>query len=186
MQARHSQELKKFTPPLKKFLTVVFAFDKLRPYLVLSKLIVYIDHYALWYILIKTDAKLYLIRQVLLLQAFDLEIKYKRESKNLVADHLSQLENNDDLSHKRQKLIILFLRNNFTKFMQYRKKNNPGLPTLQTTQPHASSHSGSATIKRRNSSLNSKIIFGRNLIYFVFTLIRQFGTVCHIQNIQIS
>ncbi|GKF41468.1 hypothetical protein Tco_0124810, partial [Tanacetum coccineum] len=43
----------------------------------------------------KQDAKPRLIRWVLLLQGFDIEIKDKKGAKNLAADHLSRLENPD-------------------------------------------------------------------------------------------
>ncbi|GJX94974.1 reverse transcriptase domain-containing protein [Tanacetum coccineum] len=46
-------------------------------------------------ILCKQDAKPRLIRWVLLLQGFDIEIKDKKRAENLVADHLSRLENSD-------------------------------------------------------------------------------------------
>ncbi|KAK6125916.1 hypothetical protein DH2020_040345 [Rehmannia glutinosa] len=62
----------------KELLAVVFAFDKFRSFLILSKVIVYTDHSALRYLLDKNDAKPRIIRWVLLLQEFDVEIKDKR------------------------------------------------------------------------------------------------------------
>nr|GEZ30873.1 reverse transcriptase domain-containing protein [Tanacetum cinerariifolium] len=72
---------------------VMYAFEKFRPYLVLSKSIVYTDHSALMYLLSKKDAKPRLILWVLLLQEFDIIIRDKKRMKNLAADHLSRLEN---------------------------------------------------------------------------------------------
>nr|GEV19407.1 reverse transcriptase domain-containing protein [Tanacetum cinerariifolium] len=74
-------------------LAIVYAFEKFRPYLVLSKSIVYTDHSALKYLLSKQDAKQRLIRWVLLLQEFDIIIRDKKGTENLAADHLSRLEN---------------------------------------------------------------------------------------------
>nr|GEX48788.1 reverse transcriptase domain-containing protein [Tanacetum cinerariifolium] len=71
----------------------VYAFEKFRPYLVLSKSIVYTNHSALKYLLSKQDAKPRLLRWVLLLQEFDITICDKKGSENLAADHLSRLEN---------------------------------------------------------------------------------------------
>nr|GEY59786.1 reverse transcriptase domain-containing protein [Tanacetum cinerariifolium] len=71
----------------------LYAFEKFRPYLVLSKSIVYTDHSALKYLLSKQDAKPRLIQWVLLLQDFDIIIRDKKGTENLAADHLSRLEN---------------------------------------------------------------------------------------------
>ncbi|KAJ0918834.1 putative nucleotidyltransferase, Ribonuclease H [Helianthus annuus] len=76
----------------KELLAVVFAFDKFRSYLVLSKTVVYTDHAAIRYLFKKQDAKPRLIRWILLLQEFDIEIKDKRGAENTAADHLSHLE----------------------------------------------------------------------------------------------
>ncbi|GJZ47088.1 reverse transcriptase domain-containing protein, partial [Tanacetum coccineum] len=56
-----------YTTVEKEMLAVVYAFEKFRPYLVLSKSIVYTDHSALKYLLSKQDAKPRLLRWVLLL-----------------------------------------------------------------------------------------------------------------------
>ena len=80
-----------YTTTKKELLAVVFALEKFHPYILGSKIIIYTDHAALKYLLSKKEAKPRLIRWELLLQKFDLEIKDKKGSKNLVADHLSRL-----------------------------------------------------------------------------------------------
>ncbi|GJS53202.1 reverse transcriptase domain-containing protein [Tanacetum coccineum] len=82
-----------YTTTEKELLAVVYAFEKFRPYLVLSKTIVYTDHSALKYLLAKQDAKPRLLRWILLLQEFDVIIRDKKGAENLAADHLSRLEN---------------------------------------------------------------------------------------------
>jgi hypothetical protein len=76
----------------KELLAVVFAIEKFRSYLVGTKVIVYINHAAPKYLLTKKDAKPCLIRWILLLQEFDLEIRDKKEVGNSVANHLSHLQ----------------------------------------------------------------------------------------------
>ncbi|KAF5755478.1 putative nucleotidyltransferase, Ribonuclease H [Helianthus annuus] len=81
-----------YTTTEKELLAVVFAFDKFRSYLVLSKTIVFTDHSALRFLFQKKDAKPRLIRWILLLSEFDIEIRDKRGAENVAADHLSRLE----------------------------------------------------------------------------------------------
>ncbi|GJS16327.1 reverse transcriptase domain-containing protein [Tanacetum coccineum] len=82
-----------YTTMEKELLAVVYAFEKFRPYLVLLKTIVYTDHSALKYLLVKQDVKPRLLRWILLLQEFDVIIRDKKGAENLAADHLSRLEN---------------------------------------------------------------------------------------------
>ncbi|KAK8640169.1 hypothetical protein V6N13_007928 [Hibiscus sabdariffa] len=82
-----------YTTTEKELLAVIFAFDKFRSYLLGTKVTVFTDHSAIKYLLSKKDAKPRLIRWILLLQEFDVEIIDKKGTENQVADHLSRLEN---------------------------------------------------------------------------------------------
>ncbi|GJY13705.1 reverse transcriptase domain-containing protein [Tanacetum coccineum] len=82
-----------YTTIEKELLAVVYAFEKFRSYLIISKTVVYTNHSALKYLFSKQDAKPRLIRWVMLLQEFTIEIKDKKGSENLAADHLYRLEN---------------------------------------------------------------------------------------------
>ncbi|XP_076926509.1 uncharacterized protein LOC143589705 [Bidens hawaiensis] len=83
---------KNYTITKKELLAVVFTFSKFRSYLVLSKTTVFTDHAALRFLFHKKDAKPRLIRWILLLSEFDIEIKDKRGAENVAANHLSRLE----------------------------------------------------------------------------------------------
>ena len=107
----------------KELLAVVFAIDKFISYLVGAKVIIYSDHAALKYLLTKKDAKPHLIRRILLLQEFYLEIKDKNRVENSIADHLSrmQFENPQELP----------IDNTLQDDMLYRiNRSDPGMPIL--------------------------------------------------------
>ncbi|RDX79033.1 Retrovirus-related Pol polyprotein from transposon 17.6, partial [Mucuna pruriens] len=80
-----------YTTTEKELLAIVFALDKFRAYLISSRIIVLSNHAALRYLLKKPDAKPILIRWMLLLQEFNIEIRDKKGAENFVADHLSRI-----------------------------------------------------------------------------------------------
>nr|GEY54353.1 reverse transcriptase domain-containing protein [Tanacetum cinerariifolium] len=82
-----------YTMTEKEMLAIVYAFEKFRSYLVMNKSIVHTDHFALKYLFAKKDTKARLLRWVLLLQEFDFKVLDTKGAENLVADHLSRLEN---------------------------------------------------------------------------------------------
>ncbi|GJW36852.1 DNA-directed DNA polymerase [Tanacetum coccineum] len=84
-----------YTTTEKELLAVVFSFDKFRPYLILSKTIVYTDHSALKYLFSRQDAKPRLIR----LENPDLGVFTKEEIADEFPDeHIMMLKakSNDD------------------------------------------------------------------------------------------
>ena len=83
---------KNYSTTEKEMLAMVFSYEKFRPYILGSRVIILTDHAAIRYLMAKKDAKPRLIIWALLLQEFDLEIKDKKASGNMIADHLSRLE----------------------------------------------------------------------------------------------
>jgi len=82
---------------------VAFSLDKFCSYLIGAKVIVYTDHSALKYLLKKSDAKPRLIKWILL-QDFDLDIRDKKGVENLIANHLSRIENNGEEQTKEKQI----------------------------------------------------------------------------------
>ncbi|XP_060182513.1 uncharacterized protein LOC132612209 [Lycium barbarum] len=81
-----------------ELLAIVFAFEKFRAYLLGTHVVVHNDHAALRYLMKNKDAKPRLIRWVLILQEFDIEVKDRKGCENQVADHLSHIEEGGSLS----------------------------------------------------------------------------------------
>ena len=80
-----------YTTTEKELLAVVYVLDKFCAYLLGVEIIIFTDHSALKYLLTKQNAKARLIRWILLLHEFNLQIRDKKVVENLVADHLSRL-----------------------------------------------------------------------------------------------
>ena len=72
-------------------LAMVFSVKKYRHYLLMNKVIFFVDHMALRYLVNKPDLSGRLARWILLLTEFDYTVQYKPGKMNLQADHLSPL-----------------------------------------------------------------------------------------------
>ena len=72
----------------KEMLAIVFACENFRPYILGSNIIIHTDHTAIKHLMEREEAKPRLIRWVLLLEEFDLEIKDKKGCDNVIVDHL--------------------------------------------------------------------------------------------------
>ena len=92
----------------KEMLAIVFACEKFRPYILQSHVIIHTDHAAIKYLMAMKEAKPRLIRWVLLLQEFDLEIKEKKGSDNVIANHLSRVEK-ATVQEERREIVENFL-----------------------------------------------------------------------------
>ncbi|GJS77818.1 reverse transcriptase domain-containing protein [Tanacetum coccineum] len=109
-----------YTTTEKELLAVVYAFEKFRSYLVMSKSIVYTDHVF--------ASKLYLCQKMLperlmrwkvyyIAIDFDIEIpRQEREYENLAADHLSRLVNPASRQIGTKEINEAFLRNSWIYF----------------------------------------------------------------------
>ena len=71
---------------------MVFSCEKFRTYILGSHVIIHTDHVTIRYLMAKKEVKPRLIGWVLLLQEFDLEVKGKKGSENVISNHLSRME----------------------------------------------------------------------------------------------
>ncbi|GJT00958.1 reverse transcriptase domain-containing protein [Tanacetum coccineum] len=139
-----------YTTTEKELLVVVYDFEKFRPYLVLSKSIVYTDHSALKYLLAKQDAKPRLLRWILLLQEFDVIIRDKKGAENLAADHLSRLENPHQDKLEKKEITKTFHLENLGAVAFRRDDNTPWFADFSNY------HAGNFVIKGMTSQKKNK------------------------------
>nr|GEX09745.1 reverse transcriptase domain-containing protein [Tanacetum cinerariifolium] len=122
-----------YTTTEKELLVVVYDFEKFRPYLVLSKSIVYTVYSTLKYLFNKQDAKPRLLRWVLILQEFDITVHDKKGAENLAANHLSQLENPHQSVLDKKKINetdVVPVKNKFFKDVKHTFKTTPSCLNL--------------------------------------------------------
>ncbi|KAD4586075.1 hypothetical protein E3N88_23676 [Mikania micrantha] len=137
-----------YTTTEKELLAVVFAFDKFRSYLVISKTTVFTDHSALRFLFAKKDAKPRLIRWILLLSEFDIEIKDKKGAENVAADHLSRLED-PERSEIREEEIGDRFPHEMIDFIEAEKQGMPWFTDLANFLAHGVVIEGMTSLQKR-------------------------------------
>ena len=80
-----------YTTTEREALAMVFSVKKYRHYVLMNKVIFFVDHMALRYLVNKPDLSGRLACWILLLTEFDYTVQYKPRKMNLQADHLSRL-----------------------------------------------------------------------------------------------
>ena len=71
---------------------MLFTLDKFKNYHLRTSIVIFTNHSTLKYLLNKKDVKTRLIKWILLLQEFNIQIKDKQMVKNVVTDHLSRVK----------------------------------------------------------------------------------------------
>ena len=83
---------KNYTTTERECLAMILSVKKFRHYLLMNKVVFFVDHMAIKYLVNKADLSGRIARWVLLLEEFDYTVQYKPGKKHLRADHLSRLE----------------------------------------------------------------------------------------------
>lgn len=95
-------------------------------------MVIFIDHATLKYLFNKGESKLKLLRWILLLQEFYLEMKDEKGVKNVLANHLSRLENEEVTMKEKnineefqdEHLMEIGVRPSFADMANYRSTKN--------------------------------------------------------------
>ena len=163
----------------KELLAVVFALDKFCSYLLGSKITMFTNHSTLKYLLSKKDAKPRLIRWILLLQEFDIEIRDKKGVENVVADHLSRLVISESLESTPIRTTSLM--SNCSQYPNY-----PGMQTLPTILQQAQSQNIGKSKIGINSFLRSKTFSGMTHICLNTAQTKSLRGVCQMMSKTVS
>ena len=100
-----------------------------------SHVIIHTDHAVIKYLMTKKEAKPRLIKWVLLLQEFDLEIKDRKGWDNVIADHLSRIEKTTVVKPEK---ILIFLKNGKTVISVENRKFSRSRMTKRTAPLNSS------------------------------------------------
>lgn len=98
-----------YTTIEKELLAIVFSLVKFQKYILRTKVIICLDHTTIKYLLTKKDSKPRLIRWMLRLQEFHIEINDKSRKENLLIDHLSHIISPEDTTPISDTLAVSYL-----------------------------------------------------------------------------
>ncbi|PKU82287.1 hypothetical protein MA16_Dca017509 [Dendrobium catenatum] len=80
-----------YTTTEKGLLVIITTFDKFIPLLIGTNIIIYTNHSAFKYLMTKKDTKPRLVRWIIILQEFDVEIFYRKSTENKFVEHIFRL-----------------------------------------------------------------------------------------------
>lgn len=93
-----NQAERNYSTTERECLAMVFSVKKFRHYLICNRVVFFVDHMAIKYLVNKAELSGRLARWVLLLEEFDYTVEYKPGRMHLQADHLSRLSEDVGIS----------------------------------------------------------------------------------------